>query len=246
MAKKRMFCMEIVDSDAFMEMPGSSQLLYFHLGMRADNEGFVANPKGIIKRLGSGDDDYKVLLAKKFILEFASGVCVIKHWLMHNAIRLDREGRTVYALERSQLFVKQNKSYTLDEDQQDIEKTHYFGNARQLPGKSQANLTKLNLTKHKEKKEKRERSSPLKKKEDKKKYGEFENVLLTDIELSKLHQKFGESNTNVIIEELSSYIASRGRRYSSHYATLLGWARRKVERHLEIHAEKKANQRTIV
>lgn len=116
MAQRRMFSLQIVDTDAFLEMPQSSQLLYFHLAMRADDEGFVSNPRKIMKILGSGDDDFKVLIAKKFILPFESGICVIKHWLIHNLIRMDRFGETSYKKERSLLTIKDNKSYSLKLD----------------------------------------------------------------------------------------------------------------------------------
>lgn len=113
MANKRMFSLSVVDTDAFLEMPQSSQLLYFHLSMRADDEGFVSSPQKIKKMVGSGDDDYRVLIAKKFIIPFESGVCVIKHWLIHNTVRLDRFSGTNYIKEKSQLLVKDNKAYKL-------------------------------------------------------------------------------------------------------------------------------------
>jgi hypothetical protein len=112
MATKRMFSLQIVDTDAFLEMPMSSQLLYFHLAMRADDEGFVGNPKRVIKMIGSNEDDFKVLIAKRFILTFESGVVVIKHWLIHNTIRMDRFSPTNYKEEKEQLFIKENKAYT--------------------------------------------------------------------------------------------------------------------------------------
>jgi hypothetical protein len=112
MAQKRLFSMQIVDSDAFLEMPMTSQLLYFHLAMRADDEGFVGNPKRVIKMIGSSEDDFKVLLIKRFLLSFESGVVVIKHWLIHNTIRMDRFNPTNYQEEKSMLFIKQNKAYT--------------------------------------------------------------------------------------------------------------------------------------
>ncbi len=108
-----MFSKSIVDSDAFMDMPQSSQLLYFHLCMRADDEGFVGNPKRIIRMVGSNDDDYKILFAKSFIIPFESGVCVIKHWLIHNTIRMDRFNPTTYQDEKCLLNTKENKAYTL-------------------------------------------------------------------------------------------------------------------------------------
>lgn len=113
MATKRMFSLNIVDTDAFLDMPASSQLLYFHLSMRADDEGFVGNPKKIGRIIGASDDDLKVLIAKRFLLAFESGVVVIKHWLMHNTIRMDRFGGTNYTEERALLSVKENKAYTL-------------------------------------------------------------------------------------------------------------------------------------
>lgn len=110
-----MFSLQIVDTDAFLDMPQSSQLLYFHLAMRADDEGFMSSPKRIMKMIGSSDDDLKVLTAKKFIINFESGVCVIKHWLIHNTIRMDRFGGTTHIKEKEQLLIKDNKAYKLVE-----------------------------------------------------------------------------------------------------------------------------------
>src|SRR6266699_2600261 len=103
MAVRRMFSMSIMDSDAFLDMPTTSQLLYVHLGMRADHEGFVGNPKRIVKMMGANDDDLKILFAKKFLLQFDSGVVVIKHWRLHNTIRMDRFAPTNYREEKDQL-----------------------------------------------------------------------------------------------------------------------------------------------
>jgi len=107
-----MFSMKIADSDAFLDMPQSSQLLYFHLGMRADDDGFVSNPKRIMRMIGSQDDDFKVLLTKRFILPFENGVCVIKHWKLNNYIQKDRYTSTVYLEEKKQLRIKENGAYT--------------------------------------------------------------------------------------------------------------------------------------
>ena len=112
MAQRRMFSMQIVDTDAFLEMPDSSQLLYFHLNMRADDEGFIANPKRIMKLMGAGEDDMKVLISKRFILTFKSGIVVIKHWLIHNTIRMDRFKETTYLREKKALKVNENRGYT--------------------------------------------------------------------------------------------------------------------------------------
>ena len=113
MAERRMFAKTIIDSDAFLDMPLSAQSLYFHLAMRADDDGFINNPKKIQRMVGASDDDCKLLIAKRFIITFESGVIVIKHWRMHNYIRGDRKKATVYPKEMSQLYEKENGSYAL-------------------------------------------------------------------------------------------------------------------------------------
>ena len=113
MAERRMFSKQIIDSDAFLDMPLSTQALYFHLAMRADDEGFVNNPKKVQRMIAASDDDLRVLIAKNFIIPFASGVVVIKHWRIHNYIQNDRFHATAYTDEREQLEVKNNNAYTL-------------------------------------------------------------------------------------------------------------------------------------
>jgi len=112
MAKKRMFTMSICDSDAFLDMPLSTQCLYFHLNMRADDDGFIGNPKRIARLIGSSEDDLKLLIVKKFVLIFENGVIVIKHWKMHNTLQNDRCTPTNYQDELKQLDIKKDKSYT--------------------------------------------------------------------------------------------------------------------------------------
>lgn len=117
MATKRMFSINIVGSDAFMDMPIGSQLLYFHLGMEADDDGFIGNPKRLMRGIGCKDDDLKVLLSKRFVLIFESGVLVIKHHRVNNNWDSYNCKRTVYLDEFSTLFIKDNKSYTTDKKQ---------------------------------------------------------------------------------------------------------------------------------
>jgi hypothetical protein len=112
-AERRMFAKTIIDSDAFLDMPLSTQLLYFHLSMRADDDGFINNPKKVQRIVGCCDDDLKLLIVKNFIIPFESGVVVIKHWKIHNYIQGDRYKATVYQEEKSMLQVKGNKAYTL-------------------------------------------------------------------------------------------------------------------------------------
>jgi hypothetical protein len=113
MASKRMFAKTIIDSDAFLEMPQSTQLLYFHLSMHADDDGFVNSPRKIMRTVGSKDDDIKVLIAKAFIIPFESGIVVIKHWRINNIIRSDRYKPTEYIEEKRLLNIKENGAYTL-------------------------------------------------------------------------------------------------------------------------------------
>lgn len=112
-----MFSQDIVQSDAFLDMPASSQALYFHLGMAADDDGFVGNPKRVIRTFGGGDDDLKILISKRFVLMFPSGVLVIKHNRINNKWDKYNCKRTVYMEEFSQLFIKENRAYTLDNSQ---------------------------------------------------------------------------------------------------------------------------------
>lgn len=114
MAERRMFAKTIIDSDAFLDMPLSSQALYFQLGMRADDDGFINNPKRIQRMIGASEDDLKLLMAKNFIIAFETGVIVIKHWKMNNYIQKDRYKETVYLEEKSRLDLKNNNAYTLN------------------------------------------------------------------------------------------------------------------------------------
>ena len=112
MANRRMFSADITESDAFLDMPLSTQALYLHLSMNADDEGFVGNPKRISRMVGCGDDDAKLLIYKRFIIAFDSGVIVIKHWKMSNNIRRDRIKQTAYTKEKETLAINENGSYT--------------------------------------------------------------------------------------------------------------------------------------
>lgn len=119
MAQKRMFNKQIIDSDPFLSMPSTTRLLYYDLGMRADDDGFVNNPHQIIQSTGASEDDLKLLIAKNFIIPFPIGIVVIKHWWLHNYIASDRYHETVYSEEKAQLHLKKNKVYTLEEDVED-------------------------------------------------------------------------------------------------------------------------------
>lgn len=160
MAEKRMFARSLIDSDAFLDMPLSAQALYFHLNMRADDDGFVNNPKRITDYVGAASDDLKLLIAKRFIIVFDdSGVIVIRHWRLHNTLRSDRYHPTNYQTELSRLCIAENKTYT--EQKSDAPDA--------IPASS---------------------ASPPAADAQKKPYGECSNVLLTDDELEKLRHDY--------------------------------------------------------
>ena len=114
MAGKRMFSMKIVDSDAFLDMPVSAQALYFHLNMRADDDGFINNPRKVQRIVGASEDDLKLLLAKEFLFGYENGVVLITDWHMHNTIRKDRYTPTQYQDILQRLHIKPNGAYTDD------------------------------------------------------------------------------------------------------------------------------------
>ena len=112
MAERRMFAKTIVLSDAFLDMPLGARCLYMTMGMLADDDGFVNAPKSIMRQCGATDDDLKVLIAKKFVLPFESGVIVIKHWRINNYLQKDRVQPTKYIDEMSMLTIDENGAYT--------------------------------------------------------------------------------------------------------------------------------------
>lgn len=217
MAERRMFAKTIIDSDAFLDMPLSTHALYFHLSMRGDDDGFINNPKKIQRMIGASDDDLKLLIAKNFIIPFESGIVVIKHWKIHNYIRNDRYKETVYKEEMALLEVKENKAYTLGIP------NGYQTETQVRLGKDRIELGKDRIEDVSDSTE----PEPPAPKKTKHKYGEYKNVLLTDDELQKLKTEYSDYEER--IERLSSYVASTGKKYKSHYATIRNWARKDKE-----------------
>ena len=90
MARRRMFSLDVVDTDKFMDMPPTTQNLYFHLGMRADDDGFVSSPKKVAMICGSCATDLQLLVSNDFIIPFENGVILITDWKANNYLRKDR------------------------------------------------------------------------------------------------------------------------------------------------------------
>jgi len=233
MAERRMFTKKIIDSDAFLDMPLSTQSLYFHLNMRADDDGFLNNPKKIQRMIGASEDDLKLLIAKRFVLAFETGVIVIKHWRMHNLLRKDRYSPTQYADEMERLVIKDNGSYTEKPVEIPMATTwqpngNQTGNhlaTQDSIGKDSIGKVSIEndiLYDFSDSDEPKKPPKPIKHK-----YGEYKNVLLTDSELEKIQEEYPDWKDR--IERLSSYVASTGKKYKSHYATIRNWARKDAE-----------------
>ena len=114
MAERRMFSKAVIDSDLFLDMPLTAQTLYFHMAMRADDDGFLDNHKKIQRMVGANDDDMKRLVDNQFIIMFESGVTVIRHWQVHNSIRKDRSKPTIYQAEKAMLTTENGVYNLLD------------------------------------------------------------------------------------------------------------------------------------
>ena len=242
MAQRRMFSRRITDTDHFLDMPLSAQCLYFHLNMEADDDGFIGNAKTIRRKVGASEDDLKLLIAKQFILPFeTSSVVVVRDWRIHNYIQKDRYNRTLYQEERQTLGLDKNGIYhklntnvpglytsciqngdtgkVRLERGKSIDRDIYSAPDEPAPHVPLVNEVELIEPKKEEAKKKV--------KQVKHKHGEYNNVLLTDEELEKLKAEYSDLDDR--IERLSSYIASTGKAYKSHYATIRNWARKDKE-----------------
>ena len=214
MAERRMFAKTIIDSDAFLEMPLSTQALYFHLSMRADDDGFINNPKRIQRMTGAGDDDFKLLLAKRFLIIFDSGVVVIKHWKIHNYIRNDRYKPTVYQYEKSQLIEKENKAYKLG-----IPNGYQMDTQVRL-GKDRLELGKGSRVEVKD--EETENDDDGNKDFDK--LETFRgNLLLSDNQIEDLLNQMDLEAFEYYVDKLSKFIEEKGAHVKNHYQTILKW-----------------------
>ena len=210
MAERRMFAKTIIDSDAFLDMPLSSQALYFHLGMRADDEGFINSPRKIMRMVGASEDDMKILTAKNFVIPFQSGVVVIKHWRLHNYIPKDRYKETVYQEERKMLSVKDNNVYTLDTTciQTDVRMDTQVSIGKDSIGKDSI-----------------ERERAREEKTNFKLYGICGNIRLTDDEMNELSRMYPSLYSDYI-DRVSLHKKSEGREYNDDFATILKWIRK--------------------
>ncbi len=217
MAERRMFSLKIIDSDLFLDMPISAQNLYFHLAMRADDEGFVNNPRKIMRMIGASVDDAKVLLNKEYILAFDDGVIVIRHWRTHNYIQKDRFRETLYKDDRNSLDLQKDGSYTFKTYEKNMLDTECIQNVSNLDtqdsiGKDSIGKVRLDNSKIKEK--------------NKIRFGIHANVELTEEEHSNLLTMYPTMAFSAI-NRLSQYLVDNPDiHYKSHYETLCKWIER--------------------
>ena len=199
MAERRMFAKTIVLSDAFLDMPLGARCLYMTMGMLADDDGFVNNPKSIMRQSGSSEDDLKILIAKKFIIPFESGVIVIKHWRINNYLQKDRYNETKYLEEKSTLQIDEKGAYTSNVYTDSV----YTGKDRLGKDRLDNSISEPKPRKHK--------------------YGEYKHVLLTDEEMEKLKHDYPQVHIPGVIKQLDEGIELKGYKYKNHYLALRKW-----------------------
>lgn len=210
-AERRMFAKAIVLSDAFLDMPMSARCLYFTLSMLADDDGFVGSPKAIMRQCGASQDDMAVLLSKRFLLGFESGVVIVKHWRINNYIQKDRYKASVYKEEQKQLYIDGNGAYT--DHEKDSAKPMYtecIQNGYNLDTQYSIELDK--------------NRDSLVKESVARARGKYNNVILSEIEFVQFaadHIDYRER-----IDRLSSYLHNHPSvNYKSHYDKLCEWAK---------------------
>jgi hypothetical protein len=213
-AERRMMAKSVIDTDQFVDMPATSQNLYFHLLLRADDDGFLSNVKQVQRMTGNKDDDLKILFAKQYLIPFESGVVVIKHWKIHNYIQKDRYHPSRLP-EKEEVEVN---NYGEWEKKSVSSVSNMYPDCIQHVSIGKDRLGKDRLGKdRKDIKPSRHR------------YGEYKNVLLSDADVGKLKNEF-PNDWEGRIERLSAYMASTGKSYKNHLATIRNWARMQKER----------------
>lgn len=214
MAERRMFSKTIVDSDCFLDLPIAAQNLYFHLAMRADDDGFINNPKSIMRNVCCNQDDLNTLISKKFIIAFESGVVAVRHWRVHNYIQKDRYKPTSCQEEKSRLKLEENNVYT--ECIQNVSKTD-----------TQVRLGEDSSGKVSSEGEKEENPTapPQKNKSEIgfNKYGEYSHVLLTCEQYSALVKDFGKKTAKEYIKKVDEYCQQNGKIYNDFNLTIRKW-----------------------
>ena len=244
MADRRMFHKNVVESDAFLDMPTSAQALYFHIGMYADDDGFVNGPRRIARLIGASNEDLQVLIDNRFLLSFANGVVVVKHWRMANSLKNDRAKMPQYPELAAEIYIKDNRSYTDHPDEGAVSllehKLRYMESKRNPNGiPVEENRTEENRT---EENRAEVEASGFQLRDN---YstelsttgGTAANtnvtavggalgkgvVFLSDDQISELLDKMGLDTFDHYVDKLSSFIIKNDAKVKNHYETILKW-----------------------
>lgn len=211
---KRMFSCDVVDTDKFLDMPVSARCLYYDLGMRADDDGFIS-PKKVLRLTGASDDDLRILIARDFVIPFESGVIVIKDWKLNNYLRKDRYFPTKYTEEKSKLSLLENGSYAIGEVMDTI------GLPYGIPLG-----TPPGAPRREEKRKEKKSIKPEKKKDTL----NGVEILLQEDTVLELSKALGIDQTVVQgeVEKMVDWLRAKGKRYKDYKAFARNWLRRSV------------------
>lgn len=233
MAERRMFHSTVVGSDAFMDLPVGAQALYFHLGMQADDDGFINCPKQVARRLKRPQKDLQLLIDKAFLLEF-DGIVVLRHWLVANTLKTDRMKEPRYPQVAEQIFITENREYirssggkyrSLLEIRR--EKLESVRNPKVREGKKreenikEANLTQVSVSPPGEPvAHAPDTDSQLKMISGKLGKGV---VYLSDAQVEDLLNRMDIGGFDVYVERLANFIIKNNATVANHYKTILKW-----------------------
>ena len=229
MAERRMFTKKITDDGNFTSLSSSAQALYFHLNQSADDDGFNNQVELSMFKAHASIDDLKVLLAKRYILQFESGVIVIKHWRMHNTLRKDRYTPTSWQDELKLLGIKDNGAYTLD-----MSKAEWLPDGCQKVAVGKGSKGKLSLGEGSEGQlsvVEESASTPATTTDEENKLLVWEGslgrgvVMLTENQVGALLDEIGLSAFDHYVKKLADFIIDKKANVANHYATIMKWAR---------------------
>lgn len=229
MAERRMFHASVVESDAFLDLPAGAQLLYFHLGMQADDDGFVNGPKQIARKLRRPPRELQMLIDNGFLYEF-EGIVVLKHWRLANTLQNDRVKPLRYPEIAQKLYITENRCYTttfLETADNLFDRRQAFLDSRRNPKGKEQNRTEQNR-----KEQNGEEGNGIPDTAPADADSEFKYlrgklgkgvVLLTEEQISDLLEKLGLDGFDFYVEKLSDFILRKQATVTNHYATILKW-----------------------
>jgi len=242
MADRRMFHRQVVQADDFLDMSIGAQALYFHMGMLADDDGFVAGPKQAARMVGVGSDELEELVEKGFLLRFDS-VVVLTHWRMGNTLKNDRQKPPRYPQIAARLYVQEDKSYGLSGAESLLEEKRRTLESRRNPNRTEPNITEpniteLNTTQQNITQENIKEGSgnitqpaadrmpaDLDEEETAPMYGVLGQgvVMLSEKEQESLLDLLGLEGFDKYVRKLSNFILMHNAKIKDHYATILRW-----------------------